>query len=169
MNEDFVADIWMLFKEYLDKKHIELAAEKYVDTLIDYGLADDQLQEMLGTTETHILQIDRIWGNVNVDESIMVPHTHKSSLLSGVYYLTPGKLSFLNPFHVTLAHVNQNYIVDYNEYNSDHRFIEMQQGDMIIFNSQIYHFAALTRDERISIACDMSIANDKPNPRDKPV
>ena len=49
MNEDFVADIWMLFKEYLDKKHIELAAEKYVDTLIDYGLADDQLQEMLGT------------------------------------------------------------------------------------------------------------------------
>ena len=49
MNEEFVADIWMLFKEYLDKKHIELAAEKYVDTLIDYGLADDQLQEMLGT------------------------------------------------------------------------------------------------------------------------
>ena len=46
MNEEFVADIWMLFKEYLDKKHIELAAEKYVDTLIDYGLADDQLQEM---------------------------------------------------------------------------------------------------------------------------
>jgi|TARA_B100000035_G_scaffold76558_1_gene63788 hypothetical protein len=48
MDEEFVADIWMLFKEYLDKKHIELAAEKYVDTLIDYGLADDQLQEMLG-------------------------------------------------------------------------------------------------------------------------
>jgi uncharacterized protein (TIGR02466 family) len=125
------------------------------------------LKELLGTTETHILQIDRIWGNMNVDESIMIPHTHKSSLLSAVYYLTPGKLTFLNPFHVTLAHVNQNHIVEYNEYNSDHRFIEMQKGDMIIFNSQIYHFAAVTRDERISIACDMSVVNNKPNPRDK--
>ena len=45
----------------------------------------------------------------------MVPHTHKSSLLSAVYYLTPGKLSFLNPFNVTLAHVNQNDIEEYNE------------------------------------------------------
>jgi len=53
MDEEFVADIWMLFKEYLDKKHIELAAEKYVDTLIDYGLADDQLQVMLGN-EKHL-------------------------------------------------------------------------------------------------------------------
>ena len=47
MNEDFVADLWNLFKEYFDKKHIELA-EKYVDTLIDYGIGDDLPQEMLG-------------------------------------------------------------------------------------------------------------------------
>ena len=127
------------------------------------------LKELLGTNVNHKLQIDRIWGNVNLDESIMIPHTHKSSLLSGVYYLTKGKLSFLNPFHITLAHINQNDIVEYNEYNSDHRFIEMEKGDMIIFNSQIYHFAALTNEERISIACDMSMTNLKPNPRDKPV
>ena len=49
MNEEFVADIWTLFKSYFDKKHIELAAEKYVDVIIDYGIDDTQLKEMLGT------------------------------------------------------------------------------------------------------------------------
>ena len=49
MNDEFFADLWMLFKEYLDKKHIELAAEKYIDTLIDYGLDDTRLTELLGT------------------------------------------------------------------------------------------------------------------------
>ena len=49
MNEAFVADAWMMFKEYLDKKHIEMAAEKYVDILIDYGVNDEQLHEILGT------------------------------------------------------------------------------------------------------------------------
>ena len=49
MNEDQVADIWNLFKEYLDKKHIELAAEKYVDLLADYGVDDMTLKEVSGT------------------------------------------------------------------------------------------------------------------------
>jgi hypothetical protein len=48
MNEDLYSDVWMLFKEYLDKKNIDLAAEKYVDMLIDYGVNDIQLKEMLG-------------------------------------------------------------------------------------------------------------------------
>jgi hypothetical protein len=48
MNEDFCSEVWNLFKEYLDKKSIDLAAEKYVDTLIDYGINDVQLKEMLG-------------------------------------------------------------------------------------------------------------------------
>ena len=49
MNEEFVADLWNLFKEYLDKKHIDMAAERFVDMLVDYGMADVQLQEMLGS------------------------------------------------------------------------------------------------------------------------
>ena len=48
MNDDFVGDVWTIFKEYFDKKHIELAAEKFVDTLIDYGMTDDRLQDLLG-------------------------------------------------------------------------------------------------------------------------
>jgi hypothetical protein len=43
-----VADIWNLFKEYLDKKQIELAAEKYVDLLADYGVNDMTLKDAMG-------------------------------------------------------------------------------------------------------------------------
>ena len=53
MNEEFVTDLWDLFKSYLDKKHIEIAAEKYIDMLIDYGLDDIQLKDMLGN-EKHL-------------------------------------------------------------------------------------------------------------------
>ena len=50
MNDDeFIADVWMLLKEFFDKKHIEMAAERYVDTLIDYGVDDERLKELLGT------------------------------------------------------------------------------------------------------------------------
>jgi len=48
MNEEQIADFWTLFKEYLDKKHTELAAEKYVDMLADYGVSDETLKEATG-------------------------------------------------------------------------------------------------------------------------
>jgi hypothetical protein len=48
LTEDQVADIWSLFKEYLDKKHIEMAAEKYVDLLADYGVSDITFKEAMG-------------------------------------------------------------------------------------------------------------------------
>jgi len=39
----------MMFKEYLDKKQIATAAERYVDLLADYGVEDEQLKYLLGT------------------------------------------------------------------------------------------------------------------------
>ena len=48
MNEEQLADIWMTFKEYLDKKHVEMAAERFIDLLADYGLSDQALTELLG-------------------------------------------------------------------------------------------------------------------------
>jgi hypothetical protein len=53
MNEEQIADVWMLFKEYLDKKHIEMAAERFVDLLADYGISDVTFTELLGT-DTHL-------------------------------------------------------------------------------------------------------------------
>ena len=48
MDEDQIADIWNLFKNYLDKKHPELVAEKFVDLLVDYGVDDLTLKSSLG-------------------------------------------------------------------------------------------------------------------------
>jgi hypothetical protein len=48
MNEEQIGDIWTLFKEYLDKKQIEVVAEKFVDLLADYGVDDTVFKEALG-------------------------------------------------------------------------------------------------------------------------
>ena len=49
MEESQIADVWMMFKEYLDKKHIEMAAERFVDLMADYGTSDESFKELLGT------------------------------------------------------------------------------------------------------------------------
>ena len=49
MNEEHISDIWTMFKEYVDKKQIELVAEKFVDLLADYGVSDETFKEVLGT------------------------------------------------------------------------------------------------------------------------
>ena len=48
MDETQVVDIWTMFKEYLDKKHIEMAAERYVDLMADLGTDDDRFIAALG-------------------------------------------------------------------------------------------------------------------------
>ena len=52
MTEEQIADIWMSFKEYLDKKHIEMAAERFVDLLADYGVSDETFQDCFGVDTT---------------------------------------------------------------------------------------------------------------------
>ena len=49
MNEEQIQEVWTLFKEYLDKKHVETAAERYVDLLADYGTDDHVLIESMGS------------------------------------------------------------------------------------------------------------------------
>lgn len=53
MNEEQIADVWTLFKEYLDKKQIDVVAEKFVDLLADYGVSDEIFKELIGT-ETNL-------------------------------------------------------------------------------------------------------------------
>lgn len=51
MNENQIADVWMLFKEYIDKKTHETAAERYVDLLVDHGVTDRILEASVGFDE----------------------------------------------------------------------------------------------------------------------
>lgn len=48
MNEEHVSEVWMLFKQYMDKKQLEIAAEKYIDLLADQGISDLVMQEAMG-------------------------------------------------------------------------------------------------------------------------
>lgn len=43
LNETQIADVWIMFSEYLDKKQIETVAERYVDLLADFGATDQVL------------------------------------------------------------------------------------------------------------------------------
>ena len=49
MNESQIVEIWQLFKEYIDKKNVEIASERFIDLLADYGVGDDTLISALGT------------------------------------------------------------------------------------------------------------------------
>jgi hypothetical protein len=52
MNENQIADIWLLFKEYRDKKTLETVADRYVELMADYGVTDKALAGATGTDET---------------------------------------------------------------------------------------------------------------------
>ena len=51
MTEEQIQEIWNTFKEYLDKKHIETAAERFVDLMADYGVEDKTFYDSLGNDE----------------------------------------------------------------------------------------------------------------------
>jgi hypothetical protein len=52
MNENQIADIWMLFKEYIDRKIINNVAERYIELLSDHGVTDKQLEATFGHDDT---------------------------------------------------------------------------------------------------------------------
>ena len=44
-----IVETWQVFKEYLDKKHLETVAEKYVDLCADFGTDDEAFRDALGS------------------------------------------------------------------------------------------------------------------------
>ena len=48
MEESQVVDIWLCFKESIDKKHLEVVAEKYIDLCADLGTSDITFRDSLG-------------------------------------------------------------------------------------------------------------------------
>ena len=49
MEANQIVDTWMIFREYLEKKQVELVAEKYIDMLADYGVSEESLLNSLGS------------------------------------------------------------------------------------------------------------------------
>lgn len=68
MNENQIADIWLLVKEYVDKKAIEGLAERYVDLLADHGISDRVLKDSLGYDDALDEAIEYYLGSEEVEE-----------------------------------------------------------------------------------------------------
>ena len=49
LNETQIGDIWLLFKEYVDKKVQDAAAERFVDLMADHGVSDKIFEDALGS------------------------------------------------------------------------------------------------------------------------
>lgn len=48
LNETQIGEIWSMFAEYIDKKIISVAAEHYVELLVDSGVRDQTLKHAIG-------------------------------------------------------------------------------------------------------------------------
>ena len=48
MDESQIVDIWAVFKDSIDKKNIEVVAERFVDVCADYGADDEHFKNALG-------------------------------------------------------------------------------------------------------------------------
>lgn len=48
MNDTQISEIWTLFKEYIRKEDISVAAESFVDLLADFNIKDKVLEGALG-------------------------------------------------------------------------------------------------------------------------
>jgi hypothetical protein len=48
MNEDLIADIWTVVVEHIPEKHRKDVAAEYVNTLLDYGVKESVITDLLG-------------------------------------------------------------------------------------------------------------------------
>ena len=51
MDSSQIVDTWNLFKEHVDKKHLETLAERFVDILAEYGVSDEALKDAMGSCD----------------------------------------------------------------------------------------------------------------------
>jgi len=108
------------------------------------------------------LKIDRVWSNINNNTNIDVPHCHRTSFFSAVYYpkatytIGYGCLNIMTPVSGSAIKIDPDNISDWNSFNSDLHVEYPTTGKLIIFPSWLFHYVSPNtgNDERISIAFD---------------
>jgi len=48
MNDELIADVWTVLVEHIPEKHRSDAAAEYVNTLLDHGVKESVITDMLG-------------------------------------------------------------------------------------------------------------------------
>jgi hypothetical protein len=52
LNETQIADVWLMFADYIDKKQAEVAAERFIELLADFGATDRTFLGTMGIDPT---------------------------------------------------------------------------------------------------------------------
>ena len=48
MNESQIGELWMMFADYIDKKQLDVVADRYVELLADFGVRYRTLSNVIG-------------------------------------------------------------------------------------------------------------------------
>ena len=128
-----------------------------------YSIVEDKINQVYRATysnsKKHKVKISEAWCSVNNPVGITIPHNHKESFLSAVYYphADNEELWFLNPIPQMLWSINLEHVEEYNEYNSDYWTKIVNTGDLLIFNSMLQHFIRPSEKQRMSFAVNSVI------------
>jgi len=119
-----------------------------ISDLLDHTFFSDlkkEIEEHLTTYTRDVFKYDvdpyitNSWINMNPQGTVHNSHFHSNSLFSGVFYHrlpkdTPG-ISFMNP----LKHIFEIWPSEWNHHNSYAWELPVEEGDLIIFPSSLYH------------------------------
>ena len=108
--------------------------------------------------------VKRIWGNHNLNGDICIPHVHRDSFLSAVYYPKASensRLHFQSPFtDALLAQIPISASEKYDEFNSAYHQVHAETGMLVIFPANLLHFVPPTPGERYSIVYDIGVKHE---------
>tara|TARA_E500000318_G_scaffold11353_1_gene9998 strand:+ start:260 stop:835 length:576 start_codon:yes stop_codon:yes gene_type:complete len=128
------------------KKTIIEHSKKYVDYL---------------SYKVDSLEVQAMWININYFKDINLPHQHGENLVSGVLYLQTheksGALVFKNP--ADRLDVQDEKVINYNNYNSGVWKIVPTEGELILFPSWFVHYVEPNLNEtnrRISMSFNIN-------------
>ena len=68
MSEERILDTWAIFTEYIDKKHLSVVAERFIDLLADYNTETSVIKNLIGNYEELDTAIDYYLDNENSDD-----------------------------------------------------------------------------------------------------
>jgi hypothetical protein len=104
--------------------------------------------------------LKRVWGNHNLNSDICIPHAHRDSFLSAVYYpkSIDGRIHFYCPWaDGILSHIPIETAKEFNEYNSSYYELQVETGWLILFPAHLCHFVPVSKEERFSIVYDIGV------------
>ena len=105
-------------------------------------------------------ELQRVWGNHNLNVDICTPHVHRQSFLSAVYYAksTDGRIEFHSPWTDNIMSIiPESSIKEYNDFISSYFTLYPKTGMLFIFPSNLLHYALPSANERISVVYDIGI------------